>query len=149
RNSDAALTDLKATILAALGKSPAPAAQAALRAVADRDPSQREAVARSLARFPTEENFSYLVHGLGSANKLVLQELMAALKQSPARPKPEDPAPYRALLLAAGRLDEGQRGRAVELLRHWSGGRRFGADEGEWKPELAAWARWFAQAFPK
>jgi putative heme-binding domain-containing protein len=137
------------TVITALGKSPAPAAPAALRRVADRDPSQREVVARSLARFPIEENFPYLVHGLGSTNKMVLQELIAALKQSAARPKPEDPAPYRALLLAAGRLDEGQRWKAVELLRHWSGGRRFGADEGEWRPELGAWSRWFAQAFPK
>jgi putative heme-binding domain-containing protein len=37
----------------------------------------------------------------------------------------------------------------VELLRHWSDGRKFGAEDGDWKAELAAWSRWFGQAFPK
>jgi len=55
----------------------------------------------------------------------------------------------RALLVAASRLDPGNRWKVVTLLRHWSGGRQFGSDEGQWQLELAAWARWFGQTFPK
>ena len=43
----------------------------------------------------------------------------------------------------------GNRWKAVELLRHWSSDRQFGAGEGQWKPELTAWSRWFGQAFPR
>jgi putative heme-binding domain-containing protein len=143
------VNDLKAAIIAAVGKKSSPEAQAALRRIADADPAQREAVARSLAAFPTPENFPYLVHGLHSPNKLVLFDVVDALKKDPAKPKADDPAPYRAVLLASARLDEGTRWKAVELLRHWSNNRQFGADDGEWKPELASWSRWFHQAFPK
>jgi putative heme-binding domain-containing protein len=143
------VNDLKAAIIAAVGKKSSPEAQAALRHIADADAGQREAVARSLAPFPTPENFAYLVHGLGSPNKLILFDVIDALKKDPAKPKADDPAPYRALLLAGGRLDESTRWKAVELLRHWSNNRQFGADDGEWKPELAAWSKWFHQAFPK
>src|SRR5207249_4613285 len=60
-----------------------------------------------------------------------------------------DAGPWRALILAANRLQVNQRWKAVELLRHWSGNRQFGADSGDWKSELGAWSKWFAQAFPK
>jgi putative heme-binding domain-containing protein len=143
------ITDLKMGIIAALGKKTSPEARAALRRIADADPAQREAVARSLVSSPTPENFPYLVYGLNSPSKLVLFDVIEALKKDPAKPKADDAAPYRALLLAAGRLDPGTRWKAVELLRHWSDNRQFGAEAGEWKPELAAWSRWFHQAFPK
>jgi putative heme-binding domain-containing protein len=141
--------DLKDGVVAALGKRATPEARAALRHIADTDHSQHVAVARVLMRFPSEENFPYLVRGLDTQDKLMLLDLIEALKKTPARPKAEDPAPYRDLLLAAGRLDPGQRWAVVELLRHWSGGRQFGAEDGEWRPELSAWSRWFGQAFPK
>ncbi len=143
------INDLKTAIIAAVGKKSSPEAQAALRRIADADPAQREAVARSLAAFPTPENFPYLVAGLASSNKLVLFEVVDALKKNPGKPKADDPTPYRALLLASGRLDENTRWKVVEVLRHWSNDRRFGADDGEWKPELVSWSRWFQQAFPK
>src|SRR5262249_42334996 len=62
---------------------------------------------------------------------------------------PEDPAPYRSLLLAAGRMTARNRWSAIEVLRQWTNDRRFGAPDGDWKTELTAWTRWFAQTFPK
>src|SRR5262249_23066068 len=56
---------------------------------------------------------------------------------------------YRLALLAARRLDAKSRWKAVELLRHWSNNRRFGADEGGAAEELTAWGRRFGQAVPK
>jgi putative heme-binding domain-containing protein len=141
--------ELKAAVVTALGKVSAPEAQTALRRIADSDPSQRETVVRSLLLAPTAENFAYLVRGLDSPNKVLLFDLIEALRKAPVRPKADEPAPYRSLLLASGRLDTGNRWKAVLLLRHWSGGRQFGADDGDWQTELAAWSRWFGQSFPK
>src|SRR5262249_24513767 len=136
-------------IVDAIGRSPGPESQVALRRIADSDPGQRDMVVRGLVRFPTAENWPYLVRGLESPNVLVVGEAMEALRKIPTKPKAEDAAPYRALLTAAGRLFDKNRWQAVQLLRHWSGGRHFGADDGDWKTELDAWLRWFAQAFPK
>jgi putative heme-binding domain-containing protein len=143
------LPRLKSDVVDALARQSSPQAQRALRAVADVDPGEREAVARSLLRFPRGENFPYLVRGLDTSNKLLIADLIDVLKRTPSRPRADDPAPYRLLLLAAGRLNPRQRWAAVELFRHWTGGRQFGADDGDWKTELQAWARWFAQAFPR
>jgi putative heme-binding domain-containing protein len=149
KDAGPAAAELRRGIVAGLGKKNTPEAQAALRAIADADTTQRDNVARSLLSAPTADNFPYLVAGLNSPDKLLLADLIRALKKCPAKPKPEDGASYRALLLASRRLDEKQRWEAVLLLRQWSNGRQFGADEGDWKTELTAWGRWYGQAFPK
>jgi putative heme-binding domain-containing protein len=141
--------DLRALIVEALGRSPLPEAQAALRKISDHDPSERDEVARSLARYPSQENWPYLVRGLNSSSSLVIFDVVDALKKIPNKPKADDAAPFRAVLSASGLLAEGNRWSAVELLRHWGNNKQFGADDGDWKTELAAWSRWFGQAFPK
>jgi putative heme-binding domain-containing protein len=108
-----------------------------------------DAILRTVTDNPKAEHYADLLAGLSSPSKLVLFDALAALKRIPARPKPDDARAYRAVLLAAGKLDPANRWKAVELLRHWSNDRQFGAAAGQWKPELAAWAKWFAQAFPK
>jgi putative heme-binding domain-containing protein len=148
-NGDHFQNVLKATLVATLGKSTAPEAQGVMRKIADADPSQAEATARALARFPTAENAPYLVKGLGTGNVPLLVELVEALKKAPAPAKADDPAPFRAVLLASAKLDDKTRWKTVELLRHWTAGRRFGAEQGDSKTELAAWGQWFAQSFPK
>ncbi len=143
------VAQLQAGIVAALARQSSADAQAALRSVADADPRQRETIILALLRFPTAENFPYLLRGLETTNKFLLQDVIETLAQCPARPRADDPGAWRQLLTAAGRLRPTQRWAVVVLLRHWSGGREFGAEQGEWKPELAAWNRWYAQAFPK
>jgi hypothetical protein len=140
--------ELKDAVIAALGRSTQPEAQRALRHIGDHEPGQRDAVARGLARSPTAENWPYLVRGLQTSNPVLLLDLVEALKKDPGKPKAEDPAPYRTLLLASKRLDDKNRWKVVEVLRHWNN-RQFGADTGDWKPELSAWSKWFAQTFPK
>jgi putative heme-binding domain-containing protein len=108
-----------------------------------------EALVKTALTNPGADSYPYLVRGLNSTNKILLAEVIDGLKKSPGKPKADEPAPYRALLVAAGQLDERNRWRAVELLRHWSGGRQFGAEPGDWKKELGSWATWYAQAFPK
>ena len=98
--SDKTVAELKGAIINMLGKRSSPEVQAALRTIADSDPSQREQVARSLASSPTVENIPYILSGLSSTNKLLVFDVLEALKKSPFKPKAEDPAPIRAVLLA-------------------------------------------------
>src|SRR5262249_5911792 len=111
-------------------------------------PSQLDAVARALARNPSADNFPYLVRGLQSGNKVVVLDVIDALKKTPSKPKIDEPAPFRSILLASEKLDTKARWKAVELLRYW-GNRNFGAEQGQWKEELTAWTKWYSQSFPK
>src|SRR5262249_13485069 len=120
-----------------------------LRKIWDIDPGQRDAVAGIMARTPSADNWPYLIRALQSQQGNLLVALVDGLKKCSVRPKADDPAPYRTLLVASTHLPARDRWKAIELLRHWTNGKRFGADDGEWKPELSAWARWFAQTFPK
>jgi putative heme-binding domain-containing protein len=108
-----------------------------------------DALVKTALREPSPKTFPYLVQGLTTSNRLLLADVVEALEKLPAVPAKDDPAPYRLALLAAGRLDEDNRWLVVKLLRHWGDGRHFGADDGDWKQELGAWATWFGQAFPK
>jgi putative membrane-bound dehydrogenase-like protein len=108
-----------------------------------------DAVAKTTLAAPGDANWATLVKNLDSTDPVVLFETVEALKKSPTKPKPEDAAAYRSAVVATSRLDEKNRWKGIELLRQWSGNRKFGAEDGAWKPELASWARWYAQAFPK
>jgi putative membrane-bound dehydrogenase-like protein len=141
--------DLQEAIITAMGQSNTPQAAAALRQIEDHDPAQRDAVTRALAHFPRPDNWPYLVRGLVSTQALVLSDDIEALEKIKTQPKADDPAPFRALLLASRQLDTHSRWKVVKLLRHWTSDKRFGAEDGDWKTELAAWSRWFAQTFPK
>ena len=141
--------ELKEALVAALGKLTSAEAQAALRGIADAQPGERDAVARALAHTPTPANWRYVLRGLASPSKQVIYEVLTALKGAKEKPKPDDPIPFRAVLLASTKLDPGNRWQAVELLRHWTNNKQFGADRRDWKSELGSWSRWFAQTFPK
>jgi len=104
---------------------------------------------QTILRDPRPESFPLLVEGLNTPNKLLLLDVVEALKKNPSKPKAEDPVPYRNLLLASKRLDAPTRWKAVELLRHWSNNKQFGAPDKDWKIELDSWARWYGQTFPK
>jgi putative heme-binding domain-containing protein len=141
--------DVRAAVVDAVGKSTDAEAPAILRKLCDQNPDLADTVARSLARFPTNENWPYLLKGLNSSSPLTLFDVIDGLIRDPQRPKADEPAPFRALLSASRHLDEKNRWKAVELLRHWTDNKKFGADDGDWKPELEAWTRWFGQSFPK
>jgi putative heme-binding domain-containing protein len=108
-----------------------------------------EALLRTVCEHPKDEYFSDLVEGLSSPNKLLVFEAIAALAKIKAKPKIDDGKSFRALLVASTKLDAGNRWKAVELLRHWTNDKQFGAEKGDWKSELRAWSKWFGQTFPK
>jgi putative heme-binding domain-containing protein len=144
------IKELKAALIDGLVQSKDPQVQTVLRGISDKDPTQTDAVARALLRYPTAENWLYLVRGLGSPNKATVVELSEVLKKMPNKPKADEPASFRLTLEAASRFDEKDKNRwkLIELLRHW-GVRDFGADQGDSKTELTALARWFGQTFPQ
>ncbi len=146
--------ELKTSLLNALNRQSSPEVPPALRSIADSDPAQRDAVARALLKYPSAENWPYLVRGLQSSNVPLLLDLIAVLRKIdtkptiPMEPKADDAAPFRSLLLAAGKLEPKDRMKAVELLRHWNF-KKFSLEEGDWKAELEGWSKWFVQTFPK
>jgi putative heme-binding domain-containing protein len=135
------LPDLK-KLAAAVEKAPIHRAQELRRALS-------EAILRTACAHPKAEAWTDLLEGLSSPNKLLVFDAILALKKIETKPKADDGKPYRALLLASARLDAGNKWKAVELLRHWSNNKQFGADQGQWKLELGAWSKWFGQTFPK
>jgi putative heme-binding domain-containing protein len=150
RSGDAVRTaPLRELIIQLLGRRIAESdAQAALRKIAELDPSQRDNVARSLALHPRPENWPILVQGLESKSPVVILQSIRSLQKIDLRPKEEEAKPYRLLLLASRQLNPGDRWEAVKLLRQW-GKKKFATEEGDWITELTAWATWFAQTFPK
>ncbi len=108
-----------------------------------------DAVAETALAHPVGSHFAYLIEALNTPNPVEVFRVVEALKKETDKPKPDDAAAYRAALLAAGRLGEADRWKVVELLRTWSGGKQFGADDGDWKKELGSWSKWFGQTFPK
>ncbi len=108
-----------------------------------------EAILRTAIDRPKADLYPDLLAGLNTPNKVLLFDVVAALKKSPIKPKADDAKAYRALILASRKLDPGNRWKAVEVLRHWSGGREFGSEKSDWKGELQSWGKWYVQAFPK
>jgi putative heme-binding domain-containing protein len=141
--------ELRQAVIDALARSPDPAVQPIVRHIGDEEPSMRDSVARVLARYPSSENYPYLLRGLESANPVVVNDVVAAMAKCPDKPKADDPVPFRLLLNASRRLGNRNLGRAIAVLRHWTGDRRFGFDDDQADLELSAWARWYGQAFPK
>src|SRR5262249_55813387 len=53
------------------------------------------AVLRTALSHPREENWGVLVQGLSSPNPILRSESVRALRKVPAKPKADDPAPFR------------------------------------------------------
>lgn len=143
------LNEFKEGILDGLARSKKPEAAKVLRDLAEKDASQRVAIARALTKFPTAENLPVFVKTLATATGPTAYDLLDAILKTPAKPKPEDGASFRVVLLSASKLPEAQRWKAVEVLQHWTNGKSFGGSKGDWKRELPSWGRWFSQAYPK
>ena len=58
-------TELRQAVLDALSRSPDPAVQPIVRKIGDEEPAMRDAVARVLARYPSTDNYPYLLRRLG------------------------------------------------------------------------------------
>jgi putative heme-binding domain-containing protein len=141
--------DRQSELLPALRALAAKAATKPLWRAAELRRQLDDAIVRTVCDHPSADDYADLMRALSSSSKLVLFDALVALKNIPTKPKPDNAKPFRSVLEAAGKLDAGNRWKAVELLRHWTNNKQFGAEPGQWQPELQAWAKWYAQSFPK
>ena len=149
KSPDSKASELKNAIIDIVARQSSRESQDALRRIAKIDNTQSARVVRVLLRSPSTEDWRLLLSGLSSSQSFVIVDTIEALQKLSVVPKAEDAFPYRTALGAAARLDETDRWRLVKLLRHWTKGKQFGAEDNDWKSELTAWTKWFGQAFPK
>lgn len=135
---------LQVGIVAVLSRSGDEASLAYLREVWEQTPERRQAVAMGLSLHPNETNWPYLVRSLpvleGAGAPLVLQQLASAEQA------PDEPDPYRQVILLGFKLKEKGASQAIALLEHWTG-EQLAAD-GTWKQKLQAWQEWYAGTYP-
>jgi putative membrane-bound dehydrogenase-like protein len=137
---------LRVGILAVLGRSGDAEAQDHLRRAYRAEPEYRLPIATSLTQRPTEENWPYLVDALKTAEGVSAQEILAALRTVPMRPREAEP--YRQAILAGLRLRQQGGVEAAALAAHWSGAEGVARADAPWAEQLAAWQRWYEAKFP-
>lgn len=142
--ADEAAQRLQVGIVAVMSRSGDERSLAYLREVWEQSPERRQAVAMGLSLHPSETNWPYLVRSLpvleGSGAPLVLQQL-ASTEQAP-----DEPDPYRQVILIGFKLKEKGADQALALLEHWTG-QQLAADS-DWKGKLQAWQQWYADTYP-
>ncbi len=136
---------LRVGIFAVLGRSSDPASAAYLRQVYSTSPEDRHTVAMSLTQHPEGENWPYLVDSLKTVDGRVAQEILRALATVPQRP--QEPEPYRQVILQGLRLGDEGASLALTLLDHWAG-QTAASSYPDWSARLVAWQQWYATNFP-
>ncbi|TWU30322.1 DUF7133 domain-containing protein [Bythopirellula polymerisocia] len=136
---------LRVGIFAVLGQSGEPASAAYLRSVYSNSPDDRHTVAMALTQHPVGENWPYLVDSLKTVDGRVAQEVLRSLTTVPQRP--QEPEPYRQVILQGLRLGEEGASLALALLDHWAGN-PVASSYPEWNTQLAGWQQWYSTSFP-
>lgn len=135
---------LRVGILAVLGRSGEPASLAHLRNIYANEPEQRTTVAMTLAQHPQGENWAFLVDSIKTVEGVVAHEVLRSLASVAERP--QQPEPYRQVILLGLRLADNGAPLALQLLDHWSGQQPQPTDD--WQGKLAGWQQWYAKHFP-
>jgi putative heme-binding domain-containing protein len=142
--ADEAAQRLQVGIVAVLSRSGDERSLEYLRSIWEQTPERRQAVAMGLSLHPDETNWPYLVRSLpvleGTGAPLVLQQLTTVGQA------PDEPDPYRQVILIGFKLKEKGADQAAALLEHWTG-EKLAADGG-WKEKLQAWQQWYAETYP-
>jgi putative heme-binding domain-containing protein len=135
---------LQVGIIAVLARSGDEQSLDYLRLVWEQNPDRRQTVAMGLSLHPDETNWPYLVRSLPvldpSGAPLVLQQL-ATVEQAP-----DEPDPYRQVILLGYKLKDKGAEQAIKLLEHWTG-EQLAVDE-DWQGKLTAWQAWFSETYP-
>jgi putative heme-binding domain-containing protein len=136
---------LKVGIIAVMSRSGDENSLAYLREVWEQEPERRQAVAMGLSMHPNEINWPYLVRSLpvleANGAPIVLQQLTQVGQA------PDEPDPYRQVILLGFKLKDKGADHAIKLLEHWTG-EKLGADDAKWKEKLTAWQEWYAETYP-
>jgi putative heme-binding domain-containing protein len=118
-----------------------------LREAYEAEPDRRVHIAIGLAQKPDGENWPYLVRSLPIVEGAAAQEVLVRLAQVDRAPEETESDAYRQVILRGLLLRENGGRRAVELLEKWTG-RQLSAPDDPWEQSLAAWQKWFAEAYP-
>lgn len=136
---------VKVGIVAVLARDGGKESLEMLRSIWDQDPERRQAVAMGLSRFPSEENWSYLLRSLPVLESPVAREVLVKLRD--VNLAPEEPEYYRQVILQALQLGDDGADQAVALLEHWTERRQSSSDD-DWKTAVAAWQQWYQNKWP-
>jgi len=144
---------LRVGIMAVLGRSGEPESLAHLRSIYGNEPAQRKTVAITLAQHPQGENWAYLVDSIKTVEGRVAHEVLRSLATVPERP--QQPEPFRQVILLGLRLGDNGADLALHLLDHWSGQPPQPQPESEsrsasddWQNRLTGWQQWYTKHFP-
>ncbi len=136
--------ELIGLVIDAVTKSPSLRAQSLLRKLYDEQPDRRGQLARSLARHPSPQNWSYLVRSLQFVDNTTLQICLKALAQIDRRP--ENPAQTRSAILAGLKLGEQGGLAAANVLGKWTGSKHTADKDAH--AALAHYQKWFRRQYP-
>ncbi len=136
---------LRVGIFAVLGGSGESQSAAYLRSIYNNAPEDRHTVVMSLTQHPEGENWPYLVDSLKTVDGRVAQEVLRSLGMVSQRP--QEPEPYRQVILQGLRLGEEGASLALALLDHWAG-KEVAPSYPEWSTQLAGWQQWYSSNFP-
>ncbi len=136
---------LRVGIMAVLGRSGEAESLAHLRNIYNAEPAQRTTVAITLTQHPQGENWSYLVDAIKTVEGRVAHEVLRSLATVSERP--QQPEPYRQVILLGLRLGNNGAPLALQLLDHWSG-QKPQPSTSDWQTKLAGWQQWYAKHFP-
>ncbi|MGI9427577.1 MAG: HEAT repeat domain-containing protein, partial [Bythopirellula sp.] len=136
---------LRVGILAVLGRSGDPASLEHLRNIYRAEPTQRNAVAMTLAQHPQGDNWTYLVDAIKTVEGRVAHEVLRSLTTVAQRP--QQPEPFRQVILLGLRLGDNGANFALQVLDHWAGQPPQPATD-NWQQRLVGWQQWYAKHFP-
>jgi putative heme-binding domain-containing protein len=137
--------ELRALMLEKLGQSTHPEARAALRNLAQADPSGSDLIARALASRPTAEDLPLLVAALESTDRNTTGAVVGALRRLKAAP--EGPEGLRNLIRLARRTGPSMKDALNDLATRWTGSAPP-SPGAEFAQALGRWEKVYAEAFP-
>lgn len=136
---------LRVGCVAVLAKSNHPAAIKYLHQQYTDHPQRRQPIAMALTQHPEAPNWQVLIDALDTLEGAAAEEVLAALQQ--VRVRPEEPLPYRNVILQGLRQSGAGAKAANQLLSYWVGEPQ-GVAGTQGEARMAAWQNWFASTFP-
>lgn len=137
---------LRVGCVAVLAKSNQPSAIQYLHQQYTDQPERRQTIAMALTQHPEAPNWQILIDALDTLEGPAAEEVLSALQQ--VRVRPEEPLPYRNVILQGLRSNGAGAKAANELLSYWVGEpNSVAGTQGD--ARMNAWQNWFASTFPK
>jgi putative heme-binding domain-containing protein len=99
----------------------------------------------ALAEHPEGENWPLLIRSLPIVEGSFAQQVL--VKLAVVDQTPDNPEPYRQVILRGLKLQDGGGPLAVALLEKWAG-KKLSEPDAKWDAALAAWQKWFAETYP-